>query len=57
MHAVRPCPVGVGEGRDELHAADEVHDQQHRGHVGRTGVEETQSQLTTRSCRILNPKK
>lgn len=53
VHAVRPRSVGVGEGRDELHASDEVHDQQHRRNDLRTSLQATQSQLTTRSRRIL----
>ncbi len=47
VFTVRPCTFGLGERHHELHAADEVHDQQYGRHGhGPTCLQEAQSQLT-----------
>lgn len=57
VFTVRPCTFGLGKRHHELHAADEVHDQQHGRHGhGPTCLQEAQSQLTIlpSSLRIIN---
>ena len=48
MHPVRSRSPGPRQGRDELHAADEVHVQQpHRGLRQRASLEAAARQLTS----------